>query len=112
MSFHPSTIAVLGMYADKDIDGVIEAMKPRVDRWHVATLPGPRGADAMLLQSKLVTAGVASDAVQTFADVASAYAAAAERTSDADRIVVFGSFLTVAAALAAGRPRPSLKPAP
>jgi len=105
MSFHPQTIAVVGMLADKDIDGVIEAMKPRIDRWHVATLAGPRGADAQLLAAKLVAAGVASRDVQGFADVPSAYLAAGERVREADRIVVFGSFLTVAAAMAAGRPR-------
>ena len=42
----PQTIAVFGMLADKDIDGVIAAMRARVDRWHVAPLPGPRGASA------------------------------------------------------------------
>ena len=36
--------AVVGMLADKDIDGVIAALRARIDRWHVASLPGPRGA--------------------------------------------------------------------
>jgi dihydrofolate synthase/folylpolyglutamate synthase len=39
--------------------------------------------------------------VRTFDDVASAYRAARDEAYEADRIVVFGSFLTVAAALAA-----------
>jgi len=105
MSFHPSTLAVFGMYADKDIDGVIAAMKPRIDRWHVASLPGPRGAAAAQLQAKLAAAGVAADDIRAHDDVSEAYRAAAEHASETDRIVVFGSFLTVAAALAAGRPR-------
>ena len=105
MSFHPSTLAVFGMYADKDIDGVIAAMKPRIDRWHVASLPGPRGAAAAQLQAKLAAAGVAADDIRANDDVSEAYRAAAEHARETDRIVVFGSFLTVAAALAAGRPR-------
>jgi dihydrofolate synthase/folylpolyglutamate synthase len=105
MGFHPSTLAVFGMYADKDIDGVIAAMKPRIDTWHVASLPGPRGAAAAQLQAKLAAANVAPADIRVHDDVREAYRAAAEHARETDRIVVFGSFLTVAAALAAGRPR-------
>ena len=101
MGFHPRTIAVFGMLADKDIGGVIAAMIPRVDRWHVATLPPPRGASAASVRDALAAAGVASADVHTFDDVASAYRAARGEADEADRIAVFGSFLTVAAALAA-----------
>jgi dihydrofolate synthase/folylpolyglutamate synthase len=107
MGFHPTTIAVLGMLADKDIDGVIAAARSRMDRWNVASLPGPRGAVADVLRAKLAAAGVADSDIRVFADVASAYRAAAAEAGEADRIVVFGSFLTVAAALAIGRPHPS-----
>jgi dihydrofolate synthase/folylpolyglutamate synthase len=105
MSFHPTTLAVFGMYADKDIDGVIAAMKPRIDRWHVASLPGPRGAAAAQLQAKLAAANVAPADIRAHVDVREASRAAAEHARETDRIVVFGSVLTVAAALAAGRPR-------
>jgi dihydrofolate synthase/folylpolyglutamate synthase len=104
MGFHRETVAVLGMYADKDVDGVIDALKDRVDRWHVASLPGPRGAESSALRDKLLAGGVAADAVRAFTDVEGAYAAAAANAGETDRIVVFGSFLTVAAALGAGRP--------
>jgi dihydrofolate synthase/folylpolyglutamate synthase len=100
MGFHPVTTAVLGMYADKDIDGVIAALRPRVDRWHVATLPGPRGAPAALLEAKLISAGIERSSIRAFENVERAFAAATADASEADRIVVFGSFLTVAAALA------------
>src|SRR5205823_5384172 len=36
MGFHPETYAVFGMYADKDIESVINAVKSRIDRWYVA----------------------------------------------------------------------------
>ena len=46
MGYHPQTHAVVGMLADKDIDGVVAALRGQVDRWTVAPLPGPRGASA------------------------------------------------------------------
>ena len=49
MGFHPRTFAVFGMLADKDIAGVAAALAGRIDRWHVAPLPGPRGADVATL---------------------------------------------------------------
>ena len=103
MGRFPQTIAVLGILADKDLGGVIGAMRDRVDRWFVATLPGPRGASAARVAAALADAGVAADATRTFDDVGMAFAAARAAASDADRIIVFGSFLTVAAALAAAR---------
>ena len=101
MGFHPCTIAVFGMLADKDIDGVIAALAPRVDRWRVCTLPPPRGASAAALRQRLQAAGVAADAIREYADPSAAYAAAREEALEADRIIVFGSFVTVAAALSA-----------
>ena len=100
MGFHPQTWAVFGIMADKDIGSVIAALLPRVDRWYVASLPPPRGATAVDLRQRLETAGVAPAAIRDFNDPASAYRAAREAVAEADRIIVFGSFLTVAAALA------------
>jgi len=51
----------------------------------------------------LVDAGVAAGAIATFDDVESAFAAARDAASEADRIIAFGSFLTVAAVLAVAR---------
>jgi dihydrofolate synthase/folylpolyglutamate synthase len=104
MGYHPQTIAVCAMLADKDAEGVIAALRSRIDRWFIAGLPGPRGDDGKRLRDALGAAGVAGDAIRTFADVAGAYAAAREEAGEADRIVVFGSFLTVAAALSARLP--------
>jgi dihydrofolate synthase/folylpolyglutamate synthase len=100
MGFHPQTWAVFGIMADKDIGSVIAVLRPRVDRWYVASLPPPRGATAQDLRLHLEAAGVAPAAIRDFNDPASAYRAAREAVAEADRIIVFGSFLTVAAALA------------
>ena len=106
MGFHPETYAVFGMYADKDIGSVIDAVKPRIDHWYLAGLPGARGAPALMIIEKLRAAGVAQTAIHAFDTIASAFRAARDAASNADRIIVFGSFLTVAAALAAHRSVP------
>jgi dihydrofolate synthase/folylpolyglutamate synthase len=101
MGFAARTTAVFGIMADKDVDGVIGALRRRVDAWNVATLPPPRGTPAAKLRERLQAAGVDAGAIREFDDPASAYRAAVEASGGADRIVAFGSFLTVAGALAA-----------
>jgi dihydrofolate synthase/folylpolyglutamate synthase len=103
MGYRERSLAVFGMLADKDIAGVVEAMKQSVDRWFVATLPGPRGASAKALCDVLAAAGVAPAAIHSFGTVASALEAARGEAGEADKIVVFGSFLTVADAIPAAR---------
>jgi len=105
MSYHPTTFGVFGMLADKDIDGVVIALRPRIDQWYIAPLPGPRGADAARIAAALRNAGVDASAIHEFSDVAHAFAAARDAASETDRIAAFGSFLTVAAALIAARER-------
>jgi len=90
------TIAVLGMLADKDLDGVVAALAQRVTRWHLASLPGARGARAGELEAALRRCGVHAPA-HCHADPLAAFRAAREEAGDDDKIVVFGSFLTVGA---------------
>ena len=105
MGYFAATRAVFGMLADKDIDGVIGALRERVDVWHVASLPGPRGASAAELVRRLREAGVAEPAVRSHDSIAQAFLAARDEAQETDRIAAFGSFLTVAAALDAARTR-------
>jgi dihydrofolate synthase / folylpolyglutamate synthase len=104
MGYHPQTSAVFGMFADKDVEGVVRAICARVDRWHVARLPGPRGASTDRLRAALESAGVLPAAIRTHDGVAAAFLCAQNEAREADRIIVFGSFLTVGAALAAANP--------
>ncbi len=101
MGYYPETFAVWGMLGDKDIKGVAEAMQSRVDHWNIARVPGPRGADVAALRGALLAVGIDDSVIHVFDDVGGAYRAARESANEADRIIVFGSFLTVAAALAA-----------
>jgi dihydrofolate synthase/folylpolyglutamate synthase len=94
MSFHPETWAVFGMLDDKDIAGVAARVMGRIDHWLVASLPGPRGKSAAALVQMLADLGIHVEA--GFDSPAAAYRAARERAGENDRIVAFGSFLTVA----------------
>jgi dihydrofolate synthase / folylpolyglutamate synthase len=88
-AFAPQTIAVCGMLRDKDIAGVLREVAPRVTRWHLASLSGPRGASADELASHV------HQESEEFASPGEAFAAALGRAGENDKIVVFGSFLTV-----------------
>jgi dihydrofolate synthase/folylpolyglutamate synthase len=99
MGAYSSTWAVFGMLSDKDIDGVVRLLAGQVDHWHVCTLPPPRGSSAAQLAQALRQAGAAS--VREFENPALAYAATCSAAADNDRIVVFGSFHTVADVLTA-----------
>jgi dihydrofolate synthase/folylpolyglutamate synthase len=111
MGFHPYTYAVFGSMLDKDIEGVIGHLKDKIDHWCVTDLPLPRAASAQQLKEALLGAGVqpefrrdAARSVETFTTPAEAYANALSRAGENDRIVVFGSFLTVAGVMQARRP--------
>ena len=86
--FAPETIAVCGMLRDKDIDGVLRTLAPRITRWHMASLAGPRAASAEELARHVKRA-------ECFPSPAAAFEAALSRANENDKIVVFGSFLTV-----------------
>ena len=98
MPYAPSTFAVFAMLADKDIAGVIDAMRPRVDRWYVSAADADRAAPASQLAGLLAERGL-QDATRSFSSIASALATARRDAGPDDRIVVFGSFYTVAEAL-------------
>jgi dihydrofolate synthase / folylpolyglutamate synthase len=92
--FAPETIAVCGMLRDKDIAAVLRELAPRVTRWHLASLPGPRGATALHLKEHV------SGEASMFDSPTDAFIAAQAAAGEGDKIVVFGSFLTVAEVMA------------
>ena len=106
MGFYPTTHAVFGAMADKDLAPMLHRMDPLVDRWYFADLPTPRAASGAALQAAwqaLTQRKDASSAV--FSQPLDALHAAAAKAQAADRIVVFGSFYTVGGVLEHGTPR-------
>lgn len=96
------TLAVFAMLADKDNAGVIDACLGRIDTWHVASLTVPRGQQARALADLLLERGCT--VAGTYRTVSDALVAARQQALPTDRILVFGSFYTVAAAQAALAP--------
>ena len=90
------TLAVCGMLADKDVAGVLEALRGQVDRWFAASTDGARGLDDSALAARAAAAGIA---MTEGGSVAGAMKTAAGEAREGDRIVVFGSFHTVGPAL-------------
>jgi len=108
MGFFPYTYAVFGAMSDKDINGMLLHLKDKIDHWYLCDLPLPRAVRAESLAHALDTAGFMAGteggterSVQCFGTPAEAYAAARDSVGENDRIVVFGSFLTVAGVMAA-----------
>ena len=92
------TLAVVGMLADKDAAGVFAALQDEIDAWWTCMPDSPRAQDAAALAAVLrAHAGAAPVSVQP--DVQRALAEARSAAHEDDRILVFGSFYTVAAVL-------------
>ncbi|MBB3842700.1 bifunctional tetrahydrofolate synthase/dihydrofolate synthase [Xanthomonas arboricola] len=96
-----STHAIYAALADKDVLGVVEAVAAQVDHWALAGLDGARGQSAQALQARLQGSAAAQAACH--GDVAGALRAVLAQASPGDRVLVFGSFHTVADALNALR---------
>ena len=89
------TLAVFAMLKDKDIRAVTKEMCGGIDDWYVAGLTGPRGADAAQIASAVRDTGT-SAAIHSFETPAQAFEAALGKAGQDDKILVFGSFYTVA----------------
>jgi len=89
------TLFMTGMLRDKDIGGVFRAMSGLADEWHLVTLAGRRGATAAQLADHLRQ--LPEEVPMTLhATVDAAFAMLGATAGSNDRILVFGSFLTVA----------------
>ena len=87
------------MLSDKDIATFTTTLAPVVDDWYLATLAGDRGLSARDLQ-KQIRDHVIRGMIRPFPDVATAFRQAQADSIEGDRVVVCGSFVTVAEALA------------
>ncbi|MFA7282307.1 MAG: bifunctional tetrahydrofolate synthase/dihydrofolate synthase [Sterolibacterium sp.] len=88
------TWAVFGMLRDKDIAGVVMALAGQIAHWLPCSLGGIRAASADELSRILNDQAIAP--LRCFASPAEAFRHALENADGDDRILVFGSFQTVA----------------
>ena len=102
MGFFERTFAVFAILGDKDIGGVIDAMRGRVDQWFISSVAAERAAPAQRVADLLRERGL-SGATRSFATVGAALEEARREAGPNDRIVAFGSFYTVAEALRSDR---------
>jgi dihydrofolate synthase/folylpolyglutamate synthase len=106
MGFYPTTHAVLGVMADKDLLPMLQKVNPMVDKWYFTDLPLPRAATAADLQQAWQAQNTRIDtSSSTHTEPMLALQAAIDAADPADRIVVFGSFYTVGGVLKDGTPR-------
>ncbi|MBK9616261.1 MAG: bifunctional tetrahydrofolate synthase/dihydrofolate synthase [Uliginosibacterium sp.] len=100
MGFYRETWAVCGMLLDKDIEGSLGCLRGRVDHWLLCDLPGPRGAKAAHLEQVIRNAGDTASRISCFDSPSAAYRHGRGHAGEDDRILAFGSFLTVAEVMA------------
>jgi len=95
------TVAVFSALADKDIAGIVAPVAPHLSAWHLGPITdaGPRGLAVDALARRLadeLPAGI----LHPHRSLADALAAARVDAGPEGRVLVFGSFHTVAEALA------------
>ena len=106
MAYFPTTHAVFGAMADKDLAPMLAKVNPLIDRWYFTDLPTVRAASGATLLARWAAQNTRKDARgSAFFDPMSALEAAIAAADPTDRIVVFGSFYTVGGVLAHGVPR-------
>jgi len=106
MGFYPTTHAVFGAMADKDVAAILARVGVLVDRWYFCDLPTARALSAQDLQKQWQLTNTRKNATSSiYKDPQAALDAAVAAADPADRIVVFGSFFTVGGVLKDGIPR-------
>jgi dihydrofolate synthase/folylpolyglutamate synthase len=95
--FEANNVAVASVLDDKDWSGIVSAISPVIDQWNIAEISdSPRATKGQSLLELLYNAGQSGSLHQS---VEEAFLNAVAACSPADRIIVFGSFHTVAAVL-------------
>ena len=97
----PRTVAVFSALADKDIAGIVAPVAPHVSAWHLGPITdaGPRGLAVDELARRLAEQ-LPADILHPHRCLVDALAAATRDAGPAGRVLVYGSFHTVAEALA------------
>jgi dihydrofolate synthase / folylpolyglutamate synthase len=90
------TLGVCAMLADKDATEVARRLAPLVEGWFLGGLTGERARPAEVLAECWREAGIDPRRIRCCGEVSQALSQARQAAGPGDRILVFGSFLTVA----------------
>jgi dihydrofolate synthase/folylpolyglutamate synthase len=93
------SVAVLAMLGDKDATAVVTELMGQFEHWFLAPLDMPRGSGVEALAEHVARAGVDTLKMDYSPSVSQALGKAMARAGESGRVVVFGSFHTVAEAL-------------
>jgi len=91
------TMAIYAALTDKDAVAVVKALQSQINDWHLAGLAVTRGQTALQLRHRLI--GTAAVSAPLSDNVAQALTAVLAHANVGDRVLVLGSFYTVAEAL-------------
>lgn len=106
MGFYPTTHAVLGAMADKDLASMLKKLLPLVDAWYFTDLPLARAISAQQLAEAWTGMNTRKDVRASVHETPQKALDAAILAADpTDRILVFGSFYTVGGVLQHGIPK-------
>ena len=89
------TVAVFSILKDKDISGVIKALIHDIDHWYIAQIEHERAADVDTISVAIKNINPVS-LVKSCKNITEAYQFACKEVASNDRIIIFGSFFTVA----------------
>ena len=89
------TIAVFSILKDKDILGVITALNFDINDWFIAEIQNERAASIETISNAIQKINPSAH-IKSFKNIQEAYQFASNEVTRNDRIIVFGSFFTVA----------------
>jgi dihydrofolate synthase/folylpolyglutamate synthase len=89
------TIAVFSILKDKDIFGVINVLNLDIDDWFIAEIQNKRAASIETISNTIQKINPSAH-IEAFKNIQEAYQFASKEVTRNDRIIVFGSFFTVA----------------
>ncbi len=94
------TRLVFGVMADKDIKQITSHLSEQVSKWYIAAPKVQRAAEPDKVKDVCISNGISSEIVDCFGSVTEAFQRAQEDSEANDRVVICGSFYTVAEAMA------------
>jgi len=99
-SVRGETRMVFGVMADKDIAQITTLLAKQTAQWYLAAPAIARAAEPAAVKEVCINSGISADEVVCFNSISEAFQQAQQDCGENDRVVVCGSFYTVAEAMA------------